>query len=73
MFTVNIHHKDIGSLEETGFTHNKNIEPITYLNDKPVSLRVRVCEVLNKIKLHFKGVKKGYFLSWNSFLIKSFN
>ena len=45
---VNIHLKDVGPLEDSGFTHNKNIEPITYLpddphtNEKPVSVKKNV-------------------------------
>jgi len=34
-FSVNIHLKDVGKHEETGFTHNKNIEPITFREDDP--------------------------------------
>ncbi|CAK8683286.1 unnamed protein product [Clavelina lepadiformis] len=32
---LNIHLKDVGPNEDSGFTHNKNIEPITYLADDP--------------------------------------
>ncbi|XP_039253702.1 stabilizer of axonemal microtubules 4-like [Styela clava] len=31
---LNIHHKDVGPLEETGFTDNKQIEPVTFTNDE---------------------------------------
>jgi len=39
---VNLYHKSVGSIENTGYTSNHNIEPLTfhpdyaYLNDAPV-------------------------------------
>ena len=41
---INLYHKTVGANENTGFTSNHNVEPLTFhpdyahLNDAPVSL-----------------------------------
>jgi len=49
--SVDLYHKSVSANENTGFTSNHNIEPLTfhpdyaYLNNVPVSCLARVCSV----------------------------